>query len=156
MNWKSWPSWFYNGEGSRVAIDPDPEVPGAAKYLAPYFLPACSEFKVEVTFDDPRILPTFLDGNAFVVAASDLNRDENITDGDDAPAPDPINWQTVPNDEMWVWYDTPSSAYAASGDSRQYTDPFVWPSAVRITITAYDPAGNLDDPVTTSIIHAFE
>lgn len=155
--WPYWPNWFYNGQDTRVVIDPNPSLLADAELrMASYFLPACSEFKVEVTFENPRSLPLMEDGGNYFVAMADLDGNGLIEENIDAPAPEPIEWLEVPHDEIWVWYDMDStSAYAGTNDSRQYTDPFVWPTAIRITITAYDPAANLDRPVTTTIVHKF-
>jgi prepilin-type N-terminal cleavage/methylation domain-containing protein len=113
----------------RTVIDPKPPL-SVSKPMASYFLPNCSEFKVEFTYDDPRELP--FDAAS---GAVDLR-------------PYPVRWQSVPSDGQILWRNqsvTPSDR----------TDPRRWPRAIRITLKAWDSGGRLTDPVTRTIVHAW-
>jgi len=157
--YRFWPGWFYDPAGAtggnsyRTRIDPMPP-PGMPQRTAAYFLPSCSEFKVEFTYDDPReIAVDPATGQPFLV---DLNGDGNP----DAPAASPVNWQTVPRGHMYVWtgLSTDPNVYDSSDPAshRNMTFPFRWPRALRITIRAYAPGGALDYPITHSLIHVWQ
>jgi prepilin-type N-terminal cleavage/methylation domain-containing protein len=160
-NWhRYWPNWFYTGGNSRTQIDPSPPL-GMSDRMAAYFLPACSEFKVEFTYDDPReIAISTSDGEPVL---TDVNLDGTAV----VPAPAPIRWQSVPPGQMMVWCglptkpnppaSTPDEDYKEStGDLRDMTFPYRWPKALRITIRAYAPGGALNYPIEQSIIHVWD
>lgn len=156
-----WPRWFYYPAGVagptdsyRTRIDPMPP-PGMPARTAAYFMPSCSEFKVEFTYDDPReIVVDPATGQPVLV---DLNDDGTF----DAPAASPVNWQTVPPGEIYVWkgLSTDPDVYppvAGDDDHRNRTFPFRWPRALRITIRAYAPGGALDYPIEHSLVHVWK
>ncbi|NLE60171.1 MAG: type II secretion system protein [Planctomycetes bacterium] len=160
-----WPRWFYYPAGAagpidsyRTRIDPMPP-PGMPKRTAAYFLPSCSEFKVEFTYDDPREVVVGTDGQPVL---ADTNGDGIVSPPGsgppDAPAASPVNWQTVPPGHMYVWtgLSTDTNNYTAPGDLRDRTFPFRWPRALRITMRAYAPGGALDYPITHSLIHVWQ
>jgi len=158
--YRFWPAWFCNpgsaGPGSnihRTQLDPMPP-PGMPGRTAAYFMPSCSEFKVEYTYDDPReIVVDPATGRPDLV---DLNDDGTL----DAPAASPVNWQTVPPGEIYVWtgLSTDPSVYDTTDPAglRNRTFPFRWPRALRITIRAYAPGGALDYPIEHSLVHVWK
>ncbi len=146
--WRHWPEWFYTGGQSRVWLDPSPPA-GVPERLAAYFLPACSEFKVEFTYDDPHEIEIGGDPPEPILTPYGMSQ---------VPAPRPVRWQSVPPGEQWVWSGLsmdPGDYDAPSGDLRDLTHPYRWPRALRITIRAYDAAGGLDRPIQRTIIHTW-
>ena len=134
-----WPGWFYTDGSSRPWLDPSPPA-GMPERLASYFLPHCSNFRVEFTYDDPR---------------------EVITDAAGIPVYTvPIRWQSVPHGEKWIW-----SRLGTDPEPYDKDDPTLrrlnltqanrWPRAVRITMTIYDRSGGRNDPITHTIIHTW-
>ncbi|HSW47070.1 MAG TPA: hypothetical protein VLM89_16015, partial [Phycisphaerae bacterium] len=192
----NWMEWFYipgTQGASRVLLDPNPP-PGRSNMMSAYFLPGCSEFKVEFTYDDPREIAVDentrrpiltpdadndgqteydMDGTG-VIADTD---NDGVLDAPRTPAPQPINWQSLPSyweaqtqgvpwQQVRVWNrigveltdyaDATRTATTPPSDLRDRTQPFRWPRAIRITIRAYDPAGRLDDPITYTIVHCWQ
>lgn len=155
-----WPEWFYVNGSSRSLIDPNPPA-GKDQRLAAYFLPGCADFKVEYTYDDPREIALNEDRTEPEPdMAKWLDRDK---DGSQEmyPKPRPIHWRDVANGEQVVWsklstVPTDYDAGAGNVDLRDRTSPFRWPRAVRITIRVYDPAHRLTEPVTQTIVHAWQ
>lgn len=132
---------FYNGDPAannrRTVIDTSPRRDDPRR-LAPLFLPNCSDFRVEFTYDDPR----------------DVNLQQDPLDraGPSSAIPNafirPIRWQAVASGEQWFW-----SKITAYPSDR--THPDRWPTAIRITLRAWDAAGRLQEPVTYTLIHAW-
>ena len=141
---------------SRVVLDPTPPI-GQGERLAHYYLPACSEFKVEFTYDDPREIEIDREPGSPTIGEPilfDWNGDGTV----ETPAPSPINWQSVPANEKWVWSKLspqPNDYDDGAGDLRDLTHPYRWPKAIRITIKVYDPGGRLEEPITQTIVHAW-
>jgi hypothetical protein len=150
-----------NGSEKRTLL-PMYSVAGQSKRMAGYFLPACSEFKVEFTYDDPR--EVLLTGaNRHVQMATDLDDngtpdvdwsgDGTLTDinpstglpADAVVGPHPIRWQTVPKGQQWVWS-------RLSVNPNTPTDPFHWPRALRITLRGYGPRGTAEGAVEQVVI----
>ena len=125
-------NWFHvanptAGHPGRVVVPSSLPV-GAQKRLGSYFLPGCSEFRVEYTYDDPR---------------------EILLDASDAPIfQHPVRWYTVGTGEQMIW-----SQLAADPTDR--TDPHRWPKALRITIRVYDQGGRLEAPIEQTVIHTW-
>lgn len=159
-----WPDWFYApyratgaSDSYRTRIDPMPPA-GMPERTSACFLPSCSEFKVEFTYDDPREIavnpgPGAGTGQPF---GADINGDG----APDVPAAFPINWQTVPPGQIFVWTGLPTqpNVYPPVGgvdDLRNLTFPYRWPRALRITIRAYAPGGALEYPVEQTIVHVW-
>ena len=156
--YRFWPDWFFNpaatgGNSYRTRLDPMPP-PGMPARTAAYFMPSCSEFKVEYTYDDPREI--VVDPATAQPVLVDLNDDGTL----DAPAASPVNWQTVPPGEIYVWtgLSTDPSVYDTTDPAglRNRTFPFRWPRALRITIRAYAPGGALDYPIEHSLVHVWK
>ncbi|MGQ9651766.1 MAG: PulJ/GspJ family protein [Phycisphaerae bacterium] len=167
-----WPDWFYAPDriknpltdSFRTRLDPTPP-PGMPQRTAAHFLPSCSEFKVEFTYDDPSEIPVDpVEGQPIL---ADTNGDGHVGEPynagalPDAPAASPINWQSVPPGQIFVWTGLPtdSNVYPPVGgvqDPRNRTFPFRWPRALRITIRAYAPGGALDYPITHTLIHVWK
>lgn len=129
-----WQEWLFvnidpNTLIRRTVIDPEPPLE-VNKPVAAHFLPSCSEFKVEYTYDDPRQL------------------DYDASTGDVNLTPRPIRWLSVGNGEQIIW----SNLSVVPADR---SDPRRWPRAVRITIRAWDSGGRLTEPVTRTIVHVF-
>lgn len=154
--------WYYDSavfKDNRTAIIASPTA-GQQQRMASHFLPGCTEFKVEVTFDTPEMI-----------------FDDATTFGPD-PQP-PTNWFTVPSGRRleWVrgkpvgqiadsdnatrpgfkalWKDVIDFAYGTAGASTyNLTDlslapnpanpPF--PTAIRITIWVMDENESLYNP----------
>lgn len=152
----NWTQWFYRDASSRSLLDPDPPV-GQERRLAHYYLPGCSEFRVEFTYDDPREIA--LDPNEDYRVPRLIDWDGDSAESLDVPAPAPVRWQSVPTGERWVWSNlsTDPNPYAigGSGDLRDLTQPYRWPRAIRVTIRVHDPAGRLPEPITHTIVHAW-
>ena len=143
---------------------------GMSGRMGTYFLPACSEFKVEFTYDDPRELAT--------LNYQPLLTDTNSDLAPDTPAPTAIEWHTVPAGEIYVWAGLPlePNVYTAAaaprldlrdrtlGSNRQTRLAntvknevlrYRWPRALRITLRAYAPGGTLEYPLEHSIVHVW-
>lgn len=169
-----WPDWFYAPDrikspltdSFRTRLDPTPP-PGMPQRTAAYFLPSCSEFKVEFTYDDPSEIPVDSDSAKGQPILADTNGDGHVGEPYgagalfDAPAASPINWQTVPPGQIYVWTGLPtdSNVYPPVGgadDLRNRTFPYRWPRALRITIRAYAPGGALDYPITHTLMHVWK
>lgn len=156
----NWPRWFYENGDSRTCLDPNPP-PGNGARLAAYFLPGCTDFKVEYTYDDPRELPVntadmaLLDCTAVPVECPDFNNDGTF---DELPVPRPVNWLSAGNGEKLVWakLSTDGLASYSANDLRQRTQPDRWPRAIRITMRITDPSNRLNEPITYSLIHVFK
>jgi hypothetical protein len=120
----------------RTLLDPSPPA-AAGSRLAAYFLPACSDFLVEYTYDDPR--------EVIATSPTDATPVETV----------PVRWWSVPNGEQWVWsrlsVDPP-----ARTDGRERTERYRWPRAIRINMRLYDPAARLERPVEHSLIWTWE
>ncbi len=152
-SWKPFPSqWFY-APGSRTIIDPAP-LPGHTTAAAWHFLPRCSYFKVEFTYDNPYEV---------TLDRSQSPPEITFTGCDDTgtllcPAPVPVRWQSVPAGEIWVWsglsVDPNDYAGANPVDKRDLTHPFRWPRAIRITLRSY--AGGQEQPIQQTIVHAWK
>lgn len=142
--------WFYDSTSSdrRTLLDVSPAT-GQTDRLAAYFLPGCSEFKVEFTYDDPREIAVESDAQRSVLVTTDTDWDADGNLDTHVLAPKPINWQSVPDGEQWVWS-------GLSVNPNNPTDPFRWPRAIRITIRAYGKGGALQEPITESIIKVFD
>ena len=170
-----WPEWFYRNSWDRTWLDPSPPA-GLERRLASYFLPKCSGFKVEFTFDNPRELALVRDLDDTVqdlygktaaspyaanglqptdpalTAWADFNGDGNP---DPAPAPQPIRWQPVPPGQTWVWSGRLGGTNTYD-DLRDQTQPFRWPRAIRITIRAHEASGDgLGESIVRTILHAW-
>lgn len=130
-------------QGNRTLLDPSPPA-GAASRMGAYFLPNCSDFMVEYTYDNP----------SEVVLAPDPT-----TTGAWAPVYQvPVRWQRVPNGQQIVWSRlsvTPNN-YSDPDDVRNRTDPIRWPRALRITLRSWGPGSTLEAPVEQVIIHTFD
>jgi len=172
-HWR-WADWFRDvsdpGRG-RSWLDPAPPI-GQEERLAHYFLPGCTDFKVEFTWDDPREIA--VDSATGEPILFDWDEDNTA----ETPSPQPINWVSVPPGEIWVWSQigTQTGYYdAQGGDLRDLTSPpgpppdpsspefqtwprFIqrWPRAIRITLRAVDPSGRLAEPVTWTVTHAWD
>ena len=135
------PNWFYNPAltDRRTVLDPKPPV-GAADRMSAHFLPNCSEFKVEFTYDDPREL--LIPGGD--VPVSDWDEDNSY----ESTSPLPIRWQSVPDGKVWVWK-------GMSVNPLIRTDPNRWPKALKITIRVYDAGDRLEKPIEQTIIHTW-
>lgn len=126
---------------------------------AAYFLPSCSEFKVEFTYDDPSEIA--VDPAKGQPILADTNGDGHVGEPydagalHDAPAASPINWETVPPGHIFVWTGLPTDPNVYD-DLRNRTFPYRWPRALRITIRAYAPGGALDYPITHTLIHVWK
>lgn len=153
-----WTQWFYTGANSRSLLDPEPPT-GLGQRLAHYYLPGCSEFRVEFTYDDPREIDIALDADEGYYRPRLIDWDGGASEPYRVPAPAPVRWQSVPTGERWVWSNlsTDPNPYAigGSGDLRDLTQPYRWPRAIRITIRVHDPAGRLPEPITHTIVHAW-
>lgn len=124
----------------RTVIDPSP-LRLRPERMGAHFLPNCSDFRVEYTYDDPRdVHPAHEYPLAGNVPGDYL--------GSGSPVTRPIDWRVVPSGEQWVW-----SKLSANPADR--TDPHRWPRAVRITLRVVDAGGRLEDPVTYTIVHAW-
>ena len=134
--------------------------------MAQHFLPGCSEFKVEFTYDDPRELATQYNETTGVLSMltygwkrtdDDQNYKPSGTDVTDfVPAPMPIRWQEVPDRSIYVWSGVEVTANEMAGDKLQNrTFPYRWPRAVRITLRSYGPLGRLDRPIEQAVIYTF-
>jgi len=154
-----WPDWFRNvadaGRG-RSWLDPSPPA-GLAQRMAPYFLPGCMDFKVELTWDDPREIAVDPDTQQPIL----FEWTEDPANDPQTPVPQPIEWVTVPDGEIWVWSQIgirTSNYDRENGDLRDMTSPSTqrWPRAIRITLRAVDSAGRLPEPVTWTITHAWD
>jgi len=119
----------------RSVIDPKPPL-GVPYALRWYFLPACSEFKVEYTYDNPR----------------ELALPDNQIDPRSTPIrwyhPRPIRWYSVPDGGQIIWS-------GLSVNPEDATDPRRWPRGIRITLRVWDSAGRLNEPVTRTIVHTW-
>jgi len=119
----------------RSVIDPKPPL-GVPYALRWNFLPACSEFKVEYTYDNPRELA--LTGNP-------IN-----------PRPTtPIRWYSVPDGGQIIWSGLSVNPKEDASSDPALTDPRRWPRAIRITLRVWDSAGRLNEPVTRTIVHTW-
>jgi|GEM_PF-1636907 len=161
-----WPDWFYAPDrvknpltdSFRTRLDPTPP-PGMPQRTAAYFLPSCSEFKVEFTYDDPSEIA--VDPAKGQPILADTNGDGHVGEPydagalHDAPAASPINWETVPPGHIFVWTGLPTDPNVYD-DLRNRTFPYRWPRALRITIRAYAPGGALDYPITHTLIHVWK
>jgi len=148
-----WPEWFYVDGNSRTVLDPTPPV-GRERRMAHYYLPACSEFHIEYTYDDPREIEIDRDPDSYYYGQP-LLFDWN---GIDAPPPRPVRWYSVPPGEKWICSKIPvdpGNYDSENGDLRDRTNPYRWPRAIRITITVYDPGGRLEEPISQTIIHTW-
>lgn len=138
---------FYDASTTyrRTVVDPEPPV-GVPNAMAGYFLPGCSDFKVEYTYDDPREMPLVADGNGNLGHPDQVSYD-GVNTADGLPDPMPVRWHTVGNGEQIVW-----SRLSSPTDP---TDPRRWPRAIRVTVRAWDPAGRLEEPVIRTIVHTW-
>lgn len=121
----------------------DPAAPaGAAKHMGAYFMPNCSDFMVEYTYDDPAEVQLVNDGSGNWRAETQA----------------PIRWQRVPNGQQMVWSRLSVSPknYSDPNDPRNRTDPIRWPRALRITIRAWGPGTTLEEPIEQVIVHTFQ
>ena len=125
----------------RTIIDPSPLM-GSLARTASYFLPNCSDFRVEFTYDDPRDVH---DSHKWDESGT---VGDPLSPGEPNPFTRPIRWLTIAPNTQWVW--SKISAYPA--DPTQ-TDR--WPTAIRITMKAWDAGGRLEEPVTYTLIHTF-
>jgi hypothetical protein len=161
-HYRFWPQWFCSSPDPtvksadlyRTRLDPMPP-PGMPERTSAYFLPACSAFKVEFTYDDPREIAVN-SSNAVRPVGTDVNGD-NVPD---VPETSPVKWDTVPPGQIFVWtgLDVDPKVYADIGsvkDPRNLTFPYRWPRALRITIRAYAPGGALDYPIEQTLIHVW-
>lgn len=162
-NRRFWPDWFYVDGDSRPRIDPSPPV-GQTERTAAYFLPGCSEFKVEFTYDDPARIKTFPtpgDPNEQSPLWFDWDEEPGDQGGALIPFPTAIEWQSVPDGQKWIWCGIgkqPGLYNPADPEDPPWQDntlEFRWPKAVRITIRVHDPGGRLEEPVTHTIIHTW-
>jgi len=121
----------------RSVIDPKPPL-GVPYALRWNFLPACSEFKVEYTYDNPR----------------ELALPDNQIDPRSTPIrwyhPRPIRWYSVPDGGQIIW-----SGLSVNPEDAALTDPCRWPRGIRITLRVWDSAGRLNEPVTRTIVHTW-
>ncbi len=149
--------WFYDASqlDRRTRLDTSLAV-GRTDRLASYFLPACSEFKVEFTYDDPREIELTVNGTNRTADWVDLNNDGTYQGGEPL-APKPIHWQSVPDKQQWIWsgLSVNPNTYTGAGDLRNSTDPHRWPRALRITLRAYGKGDSHAGPITQTIIHAW-
>ena len=140
---------FYGGGASRTVVDPNPPVE-AVDALAAVFLPGCSEFQVEYTYDNPREL--LVNGGGVILTGFELG----------TVAAQPIRWESVPAGEVRVWSRLPvdPSEYSPEADNApnrlNMTFPFRWPRALRVSIRVWDPGNRLSEPLTRTIIHVFD
>ena len=116
--------------------------------------------KVEFTYDDPREIEIAWNDTSSTYEPILFEWNDFDVDGDpdSVPAPRPINWQSVPADEQWVWSQLsgePDNYEEGAGDLRDLTHPYRWPRAIRITIRVYDPSGRFEEPITQTIVHAW-
>lgn len=124
-----------SGLPERSVVDPKPAL-DIVNPMRWNFLPGCSEFKVEYTYDDPRELA--------------MDR----TNGQIDLAPRPIRWHSVPDEGEIIWSNVSVSPRNTAGNPAP-TDPRRWPRAIRITLRVWDTAGRLADPVTRTIVHTW-
>ncbi len=135
---------FYDRSAAvrRTVLDPTPP-PSAADRMAFAFLPNCSDFKVEFTYDDPQ----------------EAWQPWGAGPAEDIPRP--IFWEQVPDGQMWIWSQVavgenlpsawlPSGAADVVSQRRQG-----WPRAVRITLTVWDGNARSEEPLTQTLIHVF-
>lgn len=126
----------------RTVLDPTPP-PAAADRLAFAFLPNCSDFKVEFTYDDPQ----------------EAWQPQGAGAAEDIPRP--IFWEAVPHGQMWIWSKVavgenlpsawlPPEAAKIVSQRRQG-----WPRAVRVTLTVWDENARSEEPVVQTLIHIF-
>ncbi len=138
---RRWAFYVPTQTNRRTVLDPTPPA-GAGDRMGAYFLPNCSDFLVEYTYDDPAEL--------FLAPDSSGNwRVEPQA---------PVRWQSVRNGEQMVWSRLSVSPknYRDPNDPRNRTDPIRWPRALRITLRAYGPGTTLEDPVEQVIVHTFQ
>lgn len=139
---------FYGGPDTRTVVDPRPSAQ-AAQPAARLGLPACSEFRIEYTYDDPQEI---------------LVRPRAVESGEDAEAvpsiPRPIRWWSPEPNQTLVWsglpVDSVNYGMAPPHHVKNRTDLFRWPRAVRITIKAWDRADRLSRPATRVIVYGWK
>lgn len=122
-----------SGLPERSVVDPKPAL-DIVNPMRWNFLPGCSEFKVEYTYDDPRELD-------YVGGAIGLDAR-------------PIRWHSVPDEGEIIWSNVSVSPRNTAGNPAP-TDPRRWPRALRVTLRVWDTAGRLADPVTRTIVHTW-
>ena len=153
-----WDLQFYHSAPSsgpndyrRTIIDPSPLM-GSRARTASYFLPNCSDFRVEFTYDDPRdVHDSYKWDESGTVG-------DPLSPGEPNPFTRPIRWLTIAPNTQWVW--SKISAYPAdpTQTNRWPADPTQtnrWPTAIRITMKAWDAGGRLEEPVTYTLIHTW-
>jgi prepilin-type N-terminal cleavage/methylation domain-containing protein len=144
---------YYTGWDGRTLIDLDPPA-GLSGFMGPHFLDGCISFQVEYTYDDPREIQVQVDPGTSVEYF-----DENL---DNQPDPMPIRWYSVEPGRTRVWSRLPTQpdrykhANPAVERMKRRTDPHRWPRAVRITMEISDEAGQLEKPVTRTLIYAWD
>lgn len=155
-----WLKTFYENGLSRPLLDPNPPAGRTReRRLAAYFLPGCADFQVEYTYDDPQELAIGTNGSVTLSPSHDLLNDYGATLVPNV-APRAIHWLSVDPGQKIVWARLPAKpsdySTADAQDLRDRTHPFRWPTAVRITIRVYDPSHRLTEPVTQTIVHAWQ
>jgi type II secretory pathway pseudopilin PulG len=126
----------------RTVLDTTPAT-NAAQRMAAEFLPNCSEFRVEYTYDDPRDVDFqhwYYGDTSSPTTGDRLGGTNNLTR--------PIDWRVVPTGEQLIW-----SKITNSPTDR--TNPFRWPRALRITLKCWDAGGRLDEPVTYTMVYTW-
>lgn len=140
---------FYNNDNAinrRTVIDPSPPA-GYPGLLANQFLPNCTDFRVEYTYDDPRGVTLTRDDPLNTVSLPVWP----ILDPQAAQAfVRPITWRQVDSGQQIIW------SRLSVLPSNDRTDPHRWPRAIRITLKSVDVGGRLADPVTYSIVHCWQ